>query len=90
MHSTEYFFTHINDEFRLTTVQIVYHIPDYFSILQTFVWQTLDYSPEYPRIHNFLSYWETNIEASIHSVQIGDRPLTSEDTIKTVDKYYKI
>lgn len=84
------FFDCINDNFRLTTVEVVYHMPDYLSVLQQFIWQTLDRPPEYPRIQIFLEYWEEHIEAPIHSVKIADRPFLNYSEIKTVDKYFKI
>lgn len=84
------FFNQINDNFRLTTVEVIYRMPDYHSILQEFIWQTLDRSPEYPRIQQFLEYWEENIEAPIYSVRIANNPILSAYDIKTVDKYFKI
>ena len=34
--------------YRLTTAEILYHIPDYPELLQTFIWQVLDIHPEFP------------------------------------------
>ena len=31
--------------YRLTTAEILYHLPDHPSLLQTFVWQTMDRAP---------------------------------------------
>ncbi len=87
---SEDFFKCFNDNFRLTTVEVIYHMPDYYSVLQEFIWQTLDRPPEYPRIHTFLEYWEKNIEGKIHSVRISDRPFLNYSEIKTVDKYFKL
>ena len=56
---------------RLTTAEIVYHIPDHPSLLQEFLWQTLDEAPEFPRIHRFLDHWRREIDAVIHSVQLS-------------------
>jgi len=88
--SSKDFFTKLNDNFRLTTVEVIYRMPDYQSILQEFVWQTLDRPPEYPRIYKFLEYWEINIEAPIYSVKIADRPMISMHELRPVDTYYKI
>lgn len=88
--SNKDFFNKINDNFRLATVEVIYRMPDYLSLLQEFVWQTMDRPPEYPRIHIFLSYWEENIEAPIYSVKIADRPIMTMTDIKTTDKYFKI
>lgn len=52
-------------------------MPDYTHILQEFIWQTADISPEYPRVHRFLNYWHDNIEAVISEVNIADNYVTS-------------
>lgn len=36
--------------YRLTTAEILYHMPDYPDLLQTFIWQTLDIAPAEFRI----------------------------------------
>ena len=56
---------------RLTTAEVLYYMPDHPSLLQSFVWQTLDLAPEYPRIVKFLDFWKREIEATIHSVRIA-------------------
>jgi uncharacterized protein Usg len=84
------FFYQINDHVRLTTVQVIYRMPDYLSLLQEFIWQTLDSPPDYQRIHEFLQYWEDNIEAPIHSVKIASVETVTSGVFKTVDKYYKL
>ena len=56
---------------RLATAEVLYYLPDHPSLLQSFVWQTLDLAPQYPRIHQFLDYWRREIEAVIHSVHLA-------------------
>lgn len=56
---------------RLATAEVLYYMPDHPSLLQSFVWQTLDLAPEYPRIHRFLNFWRREIEAVIHSVRLA-------------------
>jgi uncharacterized protein Usg len=55
---------------RLTTAEVLYYMPDHPAVLQRFTWQTLDVSPDYPRIHRFLGFWRREIEAVIHSVTV--------------------
>jgi uncharacterized protein Usg len=55
---------------RLTTAEVLYYMPDHPSLLQTFLWQTLDEAPDYPRIQRFLDFWRREIDAVIHSVAI--------------------
>ena len=56
----------------IVTVDILYYMPDYSSILQEFIWQTEDIVPEIPRVHVFLNYWKNNIDATINRVFIMD------------------
>ncbi|MES1202881.1 MAG: Usg family protein [Pseudomonadota bacterium] len=56
---------------RLTTAEVLYYMPDHPKLIQSFVWQTLDLAPSYPRITQFLDFWKREIEAAIHSVRIG-------------------
>ena len=55
---------------RLTTAEVLYFIPDHPALLQSFMWQTLDLAPQYPRIHRFLNFWRSEIDAVIHSVSV--------------------
>jgi len=47
--------------YRLTTAEILYHLPDYPELLQSFVWQNLDMAPSFPRLKKFLDHWETQL-----------------------------
>jgi uncharacterized protein Usg len=55
---------------RLTTAEVIYFMPDHPSLLQRFMWQTLDIAPDYPRVHQFLEFWRREINAVIHSVNV--------------------
>lgn len=56
---------------RLATAEVLYYLPDHPSLLQSFIWQTLDLAPSYPRVHRFLEFWRREIDAVIHSVQLA-------------------
>jgi uncharacterized protein Usg len=56
---------------RLATAEILYHLPDHPHVLQSFVWQTLDLPPRFPRILRFLDHWRREIDAVIHSVRLA-------------------
>lgn len=63
------------DGFRLTTAEILYHMPDHPHLLQTFVWQFMDRAPRYPRLSEFLVFWEQHIDGKIHSVKVAGKPV---------------
>ena len=59
----------------LTTAHILYWLPDYQNILQTYVWQEYDLSPDFPVLRRFLSFWKKQIEGPLHSVTIAHHRL---------------
>lgn len=58
-------------DFRLTTAEIFYHLPDYPDLLQSFIWQDYDLPPDFPKLKDFLIFWEHSLEGKIHSVRIA-------------------
>ena len=62
-------------DYRLTTAEILYHLPDHPVLLQSFVWQKLDIAPQFPELIKFLGFWEKKIEAKLHSVKIASTAL---------------
>jgi uncharacterized protein Usg len=69
---------------RLATAEVLYYLPDHPSLLQTFVWQTLDLAPDYPRIHRFLNFWKREIDAVIHSVRLASGETLAPARIEAV------
>lgn len=63
--------------YRLTTAEILYHMPDHPGVLQSFVWQDLDIAPRYPVLHGFLDFWSRQIDGRLHSVRVGSARLIS-------------
>jgi uncharacterized protein Usg len=70
---------------RLATAEVLYYLPDHPSLIQSFVWQTLDLAPDYPRIHRFLEFWCREIEAVIHSVQLSSGETLAPAPVRKVD-----
>ena len=62
---------------RLTTAEVLYFMPDHPSLLQSFLWQTLDVAPTFPKVHRFLNFWRREIDAVIHSVTVSASGLVS-------------
>ena len=62
---------------RLTTAEILYHLPDHPSLLQSYTWQDYDIAPHFPVLRRFLSFWERNLEGRLHSVRVADLRLAS-------------
>lgn len=68
--------------YRLTTAEILYHMPDHPTVLQSFIWQEFDLAPEFPILNRFLRFWQSNIEGRLHSVRVAARGLISPTELK--------
>ena len=58
-------------DYRITTAEILYHLPDHPAVLQTYVWQNLDLAPSFPELRRFLAFWQREIEGRLHSVRLA-------------------
>ena len=58
-------------DYRLTTAEILYHMPDHPSLLQTYVWQEFDIPPRFPELTQFLGFWEAQLDGKLHSVKVA-------------------
>lgn len=58
-------------DYRLTTAEILYCLPDHPALLQTYVWQDLDLAPEFPTLRQFLKFWMRELEGRLHSVRVA-------------------
>jgi uncharacterized protein Usg len=63
--------------YRLTTAEILYHLPDHPAVLQSYIWQDLDISPSFPVLQKFLDFWAREIEGKLHSVRVASVSLIS-------------
>jgi len=64
-------------DYRLTTAEILYRLPDYPALLQSFVWQNLDLAPKFPVLGKFLMFWEKEIDGKLHSVKVCSAKLVA-------------
>ena len=78
---------YILEKWTVASVQVVYYITDYLSILNDLLWQTEDHRQKYPRINEFLDYWDKNIDGPIKEVFIYDH---NEHNIRKVDRRFKM
>ncbi len=62
-------------DYRVTTAEILYHLPDHPAVLQAYIWQNLDLAPQYPELHKFLEFWTRSLDGKLHSVRVGSAML---------------
>ena len=72
-------------DYRLTTAEINYHLPDYPDLLQTYVWQEYDLAPRYPELFRFLDFWSHNLDGRLHSVVLASKKLILPTDWRGVD-----
>lgn len=78
------------DGVSLATAEVVYFMPDHPSVLQSFIWQTMDEAPKFPRICRFLDFWRSDIEAVIHSVRVAHAMKLSPNKWRSVETELKL
>jgi uncharacterized protein Usg len=62
-------------DYRLTTAEIVYRLPDHPALLQSYIWQDYDLLPDYPVLHRFLDFWQRSLDGKLYSVSVGTVPI---------------
>jgi uncharacterized protein Usg len=70
------------DRYRLTTAEILYHLPDHPTLLQSYTWQDYDLTPEYPVLRRFLDFWHRSLDGKLHSVRVASTQLISAGEIR--------
>lgn len=74
-------------DYRLTTAEILYHLPDHPGILQTYVWQDYDLAPNFPALHRFLDFWSRTLDGKLHSVKVASARLIRPSILRATSCY---
>lgn len=78
------------ENYRLTTAEILYHMPDHPSLLQSYIWQELDLAPRFPVLKQFLHFWEENLDGKLHTVKVAHQQLISPGELRHYDAEYTL
>lgn len=89
MHFSSDFERQLNG-YGLTTAHILYRIPDFKSVLQTYVWQDYDLAPDFPEMHKFLSFWQAKLDGPLHSVRYSHQRLIGPKEWRRVEGEFKL
>lgn len=74
-HSIDSAFEKQLKDYRLTTAEITYHLPDHPDFLQTYLWQDYDIAPKFPVLYEFLDFWAHNLDGKLHSIIVASQKL---------------
>ena len=77
-------------QYRLTTAEILYHMPDHPALLQSFIWQDLDLAPEFPVLRKFLDFWNRSLDGKLHSVKVASAGQILPAEIKFAEASYNL
>ncbi|MFY8105544.1 MAG: usg protein [Elstera sp.] len=77
-------------DYRLTTAEILYHMPDHPGLLQTFIWQHLDIAPRFPELKKFLDFWTHSLDGKLHSVRVAAAEGLSPGHWKAVEAEFRL
>ncbi len=61
----------------LTTAEMIYRMPDHAHVLNSFLWQDYDLAPDYPKLFEFIEFWQDSIDGPLHSVRFTHRKQVS-------------
>ncbi len=76
--------------YRLATAEILYHLPDHPSLLQSYIWQDYDVAPKYPVLTRFLDFWEANLDGRLHSVKLATAELIKPSEFRAIDGEFRL
>ena len=83
-------FTHQLNGWHLTTAEIMYRMPDYRSLLQTYIWQDYDLAPEFPRLIKFLDFWSRNLDGPLASVRVAHAGIVGPVELRHVGAEWRL
>ena len=77
-------------DYRLSSAEILYHMPVHPALLQTCLWQRMDLAPKFPKLHEFLKFWQDSLDGRLHSVCVMNVRLVKPAEIKAVDGVFTL
>ncbi len=76
--------------FSLTTAEIIYHLPDYPALLQSYIWQDYDMAPKFPKLIKFLDFWSANLDGKLAHVRVAHKGLVTPAELRMIGTEFKL
>ncbi|MDB5237998.1 MAG: Usg family protein [Candidatus Kaiserbacteria bacterium] len=78
--------------FGLTTAQIWYTKPGYPWLINSnwLLWQQYDLAPKFPKLLDYLNFWQTNLDGKPVIVRVMHSHLIKATEIKTIDGEFRL
>lgn len=76
--------------FSLTTAEIIYRLPDYPALLQSYIWQEYDLAPRFPKLRDFLDFWTAKLDGQLFRVTVAHSKLIRPAELRLIGSELKI
>jgi uncharacterized protein Usg len=76
--------------FSLTTAEIIYRLPDYPDLLQSFIWQDYDQAPRFPKLRGFLDFWRLKLDGKLFQVTVAHCALIRPAELRLIGAEFKL
>lgn len=76
--------------FSLTTAEIIYRLPDYPILLQSFIWQDYDIAPRFPKLKSFLDFWTAKLDGKLFKVTVAHAALLRPAEVRMIGAEFKV
>lgn len=76
--------------FSLTTAEILYHLPDYPALLQSYIWQEYDLAPRFPKLKGFLDFWTAKLDGKLFKVTVAHSALIRPAELRLIGTELKV
>ena len=77
-------------DYRLTTAEILYRLPDHPGILQSYIWQEFDLAPRFPALRKFLDFWRRELDGKVDSVRVASASLIRSPSYRSPGAYLRL
>ncbi len=75
-------------DWRLTTAEILYHLPDHPAVLQSYLWQKVDRAPAFPELNRFLEFWQRELDGKLHSIRVASAALVRPAELRYANEQF--
>ncbi len=76
--------------YNLTTAEILYHLPDHPTLLQSYIWQDYDLAPRFPKLKGFLDFWTNNLDGPLYTIRVAHKRLIRPTEFRFVDGQFMV
>lgn len=83
-------FMRMLEGYSLTTAEILYHMPDYPALIQSYIWQDYDVHPRFPKLKSFLDFWTASLDGKLYKVRVAHSGLIKPAELKLIGTELKL